>query len=621
MTGYLSQETIKGAVDRLGTSRAQSALCDFLVFKRALIRANEVSDRTEVSATIKGSSVRGPAVTAVVTGTRAEHYVAAIADLAGVADPDASERPFFSPFGARRDKGRGYRSKKYPSNGPSDTVTRWGTRPARPLELVPDTSPKEFALIERSPAELQDFFLIEGSNSGSSGEKPRLIDLAIWLHRAMPVPELAGDDASPLIELVTESLGLSEAEIDGLFSNDTDSVHIAQHDSPADSTFYLPVPPTQPRKSAAPSQAAVPGGLGESDLEGVIGFVAAKGFVFEPWQVAAFVTACRTKPFVILAGISGTGKTKLPRLVAEATGSHLRRIVVRPDWTDSSELLGYERLDGQFVPGELLRIAREAMEHPDQQFFALLDEMNVARVEYYLAEVLSHIEERVTMPDGTLGTAPLAPAASDSDWASVHLPGNLCIVGSVNMDETTFGFSRKVLDRSFVIEFSSISLSTVRSVVETQEAEAWSVDQWRPQALALGEHPLRDHEDVGRVVAALETINQALVPIQLQVGYRVRDEVAMFVLGAHDCSESFVGDDESVINALDLAIAMKVLPRIQGSGVLIQTALERLLVWADPGAAEESTTGLSTESFPFCADRIAMMLQRLADTGFTSFWL
>ena len=606
MTVYLSRETIRPAVERLGQSRAISALTDYLVFKRALIRANKTAN--------------GEPVETVVTGLRASDYVAAVDELTRVAEGD--DRPYFSPFGARRDAGRGYKSRKYPSNGPSDTVSRWASRPSRPLQYVSDTSPKEFELIPRSADELEEFFLIEESNANCSGDKPLLVDLAIWLHRAKAVSEdELADAGAGLVGRAVVALELTTDEINGLFNDDIDDVELLTVDSRVDPVDYLPVPPTQAKKAAVPSSASTPASVGEADVEQVIGFVSAKGFVFDPWQIAAFVTAARTKPFVILAGISGTGKTKLPKLVADATGAHLRRIAVRPDWTDSSELLGYERLNGAFVPGELLRIAREAIENPEQQFFALLDEMNVSRVEYYLAEVLSHIEEREWTADRQIGTAALVPSARDAEWASVYLPGNLCIVGSVNMDETTFGFSRKVLDRSFVIEFSTVSLSVVKPVEAVDEARAWGVSRWSPSALSLGEHPLREDKDVERVVAALETINQALSPIQMQVGYRVRDEIAMFVLTARDCADSFVSENQGVINTLDLAIAMKALPRIQGSGVAIKAALEQLLQWADPETASESTTGLTREAFPFCADRISMMLQRLDDTGYTSFWL
>lgn len=608
MTSYLSPATIRAAVDRLGESRAQSALVDYLIFKRALV--------------ITGGD---PASAAVVTGLKSEPYVQAIDELANVADP-ASERPFFSPFGYRRDTGRGFKSKKYPSNGPSDTVNRWQARPARPVELVPDTSPKAFRPVDRNADELAGFFLVAEGSAGAT-EKPRLIDLAIWLHRASdvgPLQQGGADLAEALVEATQTALGLGAVEIAGVFLHEVlFDAGLMTETTLADPSAFLPVPPVQSKKAATPTTATAIEGIEGAVVDQVVEFVGAKGFVFDPWQIASFITAVRTKPFVILAGISGTGKTKLPKLIAEATGAQFHRIPVRPDWTDSSELLGYERLGtgATFVPGHLLRVAQKAQQNPDQQFFVLLDEMNVARVEYYLAEVLSHIEEREAQPDGTIASDPLVPNASDADWASIRLPGNLTIIGSVNMDETTFGFSRKVLDRSFVIEFSTVSLSSVNPLGDVEKSEPWPVERWRQAGLSLAEHPNHNHEDVGRVISALETINEALAPLQMQVGYRVRDEIAMFVLSAHDCPDSFVGGDESVINPLDLAIAMKVLPRIQGTGPALRAGLVQLVAWADPQDATASTTGIETESFPFCADRLRMMLQRLDETGFTSFWL
>lgn len=609
MTSHLSPATIKAAVERLGDSRGQSILLDYLIFKRALLIAGQADGAANV-----------------VTGTKSAPYVTAIDELSRVADPSESELPYFSPFGSRRDKGRGFKSKKYPSNGPSDTVARWQSRADRPIDFVPNTSPKAFVPVARSATEL-DGFLLVAARPGGPTDKPRLSDLAIWYHREADLEPLRSEGSitlAALAEATVAALGLDDVELSGLFdTTDPTDVELETESLVGLPSSYLPVPPVQSKKAAAPTTAAATGTVEAEAVENVVRFVEAKGFVFDPWQIAAFVTAVRTKPFVILAGISGTGKTKLPKLVAEATGAQFRRIPVRPDWTDSSELLGYEKLGSgtTFVPGQLLRVARDAQQNPDQHFFVLLDEMNLARVEYYLAEVLSHIEERSRQADGTITSDPLVPTASSTEWSDVVLPGNLTIVGSVNMDETTFGFSRKVLDRAFVIEFSTVSLSSIRSVGDLAPSEPWPVDRWRPTSLSLAEHPHHSHEDVGRVISALETINGALAPMQMQVGYRVRDEVAMFVLSALDCPESFVGDDASVINPLDLAIAMKVLPRIQGTGPTLRATLEQLLRWADPSSSAESTTGLETETFPFCADRLAMMLQRLDDTGFTSFWL
>lgn len=488
---YLSPVTIRAAVDRLGVSRGQSILIDYLVFKRALVI--DASTGT------------------VVTGTKAAPYNQAINELSAVADPASSERPYFLPPGARRDNGRGYRTKKYPSNGPSDTASRWQSKNDRPVELVDGTSPKEFRPIARNASELSSFFLI--AEAPTAPDKPRLIDLAIWYYRTTDLEQLdpvSDQIADALIEQTRAELGITDVEVDALFLHEpTFDAGIATESSVANPGEYLPVPPIPSHKAATPTTATASSKVEATAIEEVVSFVAAKGFVFDPWQIAAFITAVRTKPFVILAGISGTGKTKLPKLVAEATGAQFRRIPVRPDWTDSSELLGYERLGSgsTFVPGHLLRVAKEAQQNPDQQFFALLDEMNVARVEYYLAEVLSHIEEREAQPDGTIASDPLIPNASDAEWNSVRLPGNLTIVGSVNMDETTFGFSRKVLDRSFVIEFSTVSLSSVNPLTNVATTEAWSVNDWKQQALTLADHPNHNHEDVGRVLLGWLELN------------------------------------------------------------------------------------------------------------------
>ncbi|MDA0631903.1 AAA family ATPase [Nonomuraea sp. MCN248] len=365
------------------------------------------------------------------------------------------------------------------------------------------------------------------------------------------------------------------------------------------------------------------------EVDRVIQHIAAKGFVFQPWQIAAFITAVRTKPFVILAGISGTGKTKLPALVAEATEAHCDIVPVRPDWNDSSELLGYERLDGSFQPGALLRTAKLAMDEPESQFFFVLDEMNIARVEYYLAEVLSKLETRQPGPDGRIQSGPLVPAlhgSQHSNWAGVCLPDNLCIVGSVNMDETTFGFSKKVLDRAFVIEFSDIDLSAIRPVAdEAVEKKKWLSSQWRPTALSLSGHPSCGSEEVSFTIEVLTEVNEILKQAQLQFGYRVRDEIAMFCLAAKDYVDSFVTNDAGTVSPLDVAIAMKVLPRIQGSGATIRMVLEELSRWASPAAedTESQLEGISGASnqYPFCSDRLELMRRRLDEVGFTNFWL
>lgn len=406
-------------------------------------------------------------------------------------------------------------------------------------------------------------------------------------------------------------------------------------DSMADPKSYLPPAPQErvtgsarPPATTEATPAIADDASFQLHVDAVIDYLKAQGFVFEPWQVGAFITAVRTKPFVILAGISGTGKTKLPRLVADATAAECHTVPVRPDWTDSSELLGYERLNGNFRPGELLRFAREAQQHPETQHFFVLDEMNIARVEYYLAEVLSHLEERRPDEHGRVVSEPLVRNVGDmaggAGWDDVRLPDNLCIVGSVNMDETTYGFSKKVLDRAFVIEFSTIDLSEVGGVEARQPVlTPWPSAAWRAQALSLAAHPERHDESVAAMIETLTRVNEVLRLGQLQFGYRVRDEIVMFCLAAQQCAATFTTAEMGTVDPLDLAIAMKVLPRIQGGGATIGKVLAGLHAWAAPDTAGTTNEPGSGENvgFPFCAARLALMQTRLRESGFTNYWL
>lgn len=211
---------------------------------------------------------------------------------------------------------------------------------------------------------------------------------------------------------------------------------------------------------------------------------------------------------------------------------------------------------------------------------------------------------------------PFAPADSDGDdsWSSVILPENLAVVGSVNMDETTHGFSRKVLDRAFVLEFSDVDLTSVASIADVAPV-TWPIEYWSQKYLRLSEYPKSDDADVLRAIKALGEVNEHLLGAQLQVGYRVRDEVTLFCVNARDCIGSFIRSSGDVVDPLDLAISMKVLPRLQGSGGTLRKALEGLLDWA-VGSGDADTP-----TFPFCHERVALMLSRLDEAGFASFWL
>src|SRR5690606_20138928 len=126
-------------------------------------------------------------------------------------------------------------------------------------------------------------------------------------------------------------------------------------------------------------------------------YITSKGFNYTLSNIKNLYLSIRSKPFVIISGISGTGKTKIVQLFAEAIGAtesngQFKLIPVRPDWSDSSELLGYIDLQGIFKKGPLTEMIEHAESNPELPHFVLLDEMNLARVEYYFSDVLSVME-------------------------------------------------------------------------------------------------------------------------------------------------------------------------------------------------------------------------------------
>jgi hypothetical protein len=142
---------------------------------------------------------------------------------------------------------------------------------------------------------------------------------------------------------------------------------------------------------------------------------------------------------------------------------------------------------------------------------------------------------------------------------------------------------------------------------------------------------------IEKVIATLGAINRFLTPAQLQVGYRIRDEIALFVLNARDLPETFVTRDQARVDPLDIALEMKVLPRLVGGSNAIRSVILRMLSWAMDGNASAGEllpsdmlkpwidagrpAQFGGTVFPRTAGRLCLMLERLENEGFTSFWL
>ncbi|MDO3408417.1 AAA family ATPase [Saccharibacillus sp. CPCC 101409] len=397
----------------------------------------------------------------------------------------------------------------------------------------------------------------------------------------------------------------------------------------------------------------------------VAGYIRQKGFSFPDGLVEHYYLSLKTRPFVILAGISGTGKTQLSRLFAEAVGAsadngRFTLIPVRPDWSDPADLIGYKDLSGAFKPGPLTLALRRASlpGEADRPHFIVLDEMNLARVEHYFSDLLSLMEtrrrpagrreaeerERSGRPGNEISSQPLLPEelfereADRAAYGGLTIPGNVYLIGTVNMDETTYPFSKKVLDRAGTIEFNHIDLMQLPLLREEAQEELFPLraDRHLLQSDYLQLIDAMDeHGDLIRVTAAeLAQINTVLEDIQAHVGFRVRDAVCFYLI----YNERFrlMARDA----AFDGQLMQKILPRIQGSRFAVKRVLLDLLRhclgseaagafdWRElEDSAEDVYAGrrgreaLAAARYPQSAKKLAYMLRRLDEDGFTSYWL
>jgi hypothetical protein len=332
------------------------------------------------------------------------------------------------------------------------------------------------------------------------------------------------------------------------------------------------------------------------------------------------------------------------------TSNHLF-LPVRPDWRDGKQLIGYHNpLTGEYVRTGFLDFAIAAADDyragSRNAFFVILDEMNLAHVEYYFADVLSVIESGRDEEGWTVEGIPLAVGDEDADLPErLHLPPNLYIVGTVNMDETTHPFSPKVLDRAFTIELTEVDFSDYPP--EPVDGDA-SLDNVEREALLQaftqnGRYPRIDKDDIRGVVDRhphfrddLHILNTSLKRYRMHFGYRVFDEIMQFVHNA-ERNGLFTPDE-----AFDHAVLMKVLPKFNGSRARLERPLIELLLWSRQAvsATEDDARTIATGfenylisgkafdsvvrdsddwRYPATGKRAALMMQDLYTDGFAAF--
>ncbi len=356
-------------------------------------------------------------------------------------------------------------------------------------------------------------------------------------------------------------------------------------------------------------------------IEHIYTFITSKGFLYSKDQITNFYLSLKTKPFVILSGISGTGKTKIVQLFAESLGAteengQFTLIPVRPDWSDGSDLIGYENIKGEFQPGPFTKVLAEAnrLENRHKPYFVLLDEMNLARVEYYFSDLLSVMESRKIINGDFLST----PVVNREETGTLYLRDNIYIIGTVNMDETTHPFSPKVLDRANTIEYNDVYINNFGFLSTIAEPKSVSIsnEQISGKYLTIKDAFYEQEELILDITDWLMEINAILEPTKSHFGYRVRDEVCFYMI--YNEKEELMDRN----NAFDHQLHQKILPRLTGNDLKTEHALKELFRFCTnhKWAEQDIKQILEEARFKKSAEKLSNMIVKIQHDGFTSFW-
>lgn len=395
-------------------------------------------------------------------------------------------------------------------------------------------------------------------------------------------------------------------------------------------------------------------------------------------DILRYFTAMRTKPFLLLAGISGTGKSRIVKKMAfdscpasplrddSTSPGNYKLIEVKPNWHDSSELLGYEsQINGaHYVVTPFIQFLVKAMKYKDVPFFVCMDEMNLAPVEQYFAEYLSVLESR-TLEEGEITSEAFIPASifkkyedtlkkeifgrkvensnmnslfpnatqdapteySCSEEEKIYellkekglrLPSNLIVIGTVNMDETTHQFSRKVIDRAMTIEMNIDDSEKPFEEFFKGESELRyleepiSLDVFKPSVVSASEalKELAENKvDVDiikkQVPTLLNELNKALNGTPFKIAYRVQNELVVYIYNLY-LQDSKKTIENLISTSIDEILMLKVLPRIEGDEDMLELPLKELAKFVSPYEKSKK--------------KVEEMQERLTRAHFTSFW-
>jgi 5-methylcytosine-specific restriction endonuclease McrBC GTP-binding regulatory subunit McrB len=334
-------------------------------------------------------------------------------------------------------------------------------------------------------------------------------------------------------------------------------------------------------------------------LDSIKRYITARGYYFDDETLANYHICLKTRPFVILAGLSGTGKSKLSQLYAEALGhtSRYLRLPVRPNWNDDRYLLGHLNvITGEYVTEPAVEFILEANQDQDQLYFFCLDEMNLAHVEYYFSQFLSAMEEERPEDRQILLLSKREQKLLEQQENSQHLPSrlliptNLFFTGTINVDETTQPISDKVIDRANTLEFFMVDLDKIPQPTTLPDPITLSSFTWKSYQVKTPDTTFRE---------PIIEISKILNKVNLGLGYRVLRDIELYVANSKNLLDPLV--------AFDLQVKQRILPRVRGTEV-VKTMVDEL------------SNFLKQNKLPRSEQRLDEMKSRLKRDGYTSFW-
>lgn len=399
----------------------------------------------------------------------------------------------------------------------------------------------------------------------------------------------------------------------------------------------------------------------QADLE-------AAGLKYDKELVSRLVSSCLSKPFVILTGLSGSGKTKLAQafarwitpaksdILSENTevSRNFEVVAVGADWTSRDNILGYaDALDPtKYVHSQALDLILRAVDNPRLPHFLILDEMNLSHVERYFADVLSTIETEEPLYLHSDAAPREGVPASLS-----RLPANLFIIGTVNIDETTYMFSPKVLDRANVIEFT-VGRHDIESFLDNPQAidfdalDGSGARFGEPFVSRANSNLSLESEDARRLKEELLLFFDVLSEYGLEFGFRSVTEMSRFMVNY----KALQGAEWNLKNGIDAQILQKLLPKLHGSRRKLEPILCSLAalcydehVWDTTGTTLQNKDALKQRAdafgslldpdlhplarnkdgsfllpvesayYPLSYGKLQRMLRLLDQNGFTSF--